>query len=307
MTNSSYLLIGGAPKSATTSLYSYLSDHPSICASSRKETYFFARSFDHQKVCQDEETLSAFEGYFAHCRDQESLRIEATPYTLYSKGAAEKIANLLPNSVLLFILRDPVERLISDYHFAVQREHPSAKGTVDDFMEWQRWIKGDTPNLLEMGCYARYIRRYYDVLGPGRSLVIFFEEFIKDPALEMKRLCSSVNIDSAFYTDYPFETRNRTVNVRYPLLNRMSMHGEIIVNSMRAKVIHYPIAHRAFESAVKMARSTYFALNDKGVVETDTETGRLREELVDYYRPHSKELSEFLGRPLPWKSFQDSQ
>ncbi|MBV7338510.1 sulfotransferase [Chloroflexi bacterium TSY] len=43
MTEHQYLLIVGTPKSATTSLFRYLADHPDVCCANRKETYFFAR------------------------------------------------------------------------------------------------------------------------------------------------------------------------------------------------------------------------------------------------------------------------
>ena len=39
-----YLIIGGTTKAATTSLFIYLADHPSICAATYKETRFFLSS-----------------------------------------------------------------------------------------------------------------------------------------------------------------------------------------------------------------------------------------------------------------------
>jgi hypothetical protein len=71
-----YLIIGGAPKSATTSLFRYLADHPQVCPCGQKETYFFAREFDFEKTCQVLETAEGFESYFLHCDERGKLRRE---------------------------------------------------------------------------------------------------------------------------------------------------------------------------------------------------------------------------------------
>ena len=39
-----FLIIGGASKAGTTSMFSYLAEHPQICASHAKETRFFLDS-----------------------------------------------------------------------------------------------------------------------------------------------------------------------------------------------------------------------------------------------------------------------
>jgi len=42
--NREFLIIGGTSKAGTTSLYTYLADHPQICPSALKETRFFLDS-----------------------------------------------------------------------------------------------------------------------------------------------------------------------------------------------------------------------------------------------------------------------
>jgi hypothetical protein len=96
-----HLLVVGAPKSATTSLFNHLSAHPQICAANRKETYFFAREFDYNQVCTLPLNYQNFQSYFLHRTDSCKIHLEATLYTLYSKDAVKNIRETLPNPRLL--------------------------------------------------------------------------------------------------------------------------------------------------------------------------------------------------------------
>jgi len=299
-----YLIIGGAPKSATTSLFRCLEGHPEVCPANRKETYFFARQFAFNKVFEDSETLESFEKYFSHCDSLDRLRVEATPYTLYSKGAAQKIAVLLPSAKALFILRDPIERLFSDYRFHIQREHPDARDTFEKFIENQLRLSSCVPNLLELGCYIEYLRPFFSTLGRSRVLILFFEEFKANIAAEIRKLCATLGINMELSHSCRLKIHNQTISVRYPWLNRVSIKAEPVVANLRAHAIHHPIVHRVFESIINAGKSAYRALNDDGLRNKEMIPPGVRTQLVDYYRPYNQALSKELRRPLPWKSFQ---
>jgi hypothetical protein len=297
-----YLIIGGVPKSATTSLFRYLADHPQVCPASRKETYFFAREFDYKHVCQAEETTDAFAGYFGHCGSSSRLRIEATPYTLYSRHAAERIAGTLPNAMMLFLLRDPVDRFLSDYHFHVQREHPSVRGSLRDFVEKQLRYRGETPSLLQLGCYVTYLRSFWRVFGLSRVLVVVFEELRANPLAALGGICTAVGVDPGFYTSFSFESHNSTFVARWPWLNRLSMSLEPTVAGLRAHVIHRPALHRVFEGVITAGKRVYRGMNAASTDTDHQDSADLRARLADYYRPYSEALVDELGRSLPWKS-----
>jgi hypothetical protein len=300
-----YLIIGGAPKSGTTSLFRYLSDHPEVCPANRKETYFFAREFDAKKVCTTGETLRDFEDYFSHCNTDAKLRLEATPYTLYAKDAPAKIAAILPNSTMLFVLRDPIIRLISDYRFHLQRNHPSTRGTLEDFFEWQRHMRGDIPSLLKFGCYLEYLQPFIRIFGRRKVLVLFFEDFFADPLIGMQKLCEHLALDKAFYHAYVFDTHNPTINFKSFWLNNMYMSLEPAVASLRTKVIHIPKLHKAFEEMMMIAKSTYRKLNNHGTGQKDDFPMEVIARLKEYYRPYNRALSDELRCSLPWDSYHD--
>jgi hypothetical protein len=101
------LLIIGAMKGGTTSLHDYLSKHPDIFMSNPKEIHYY----DDANKITEEEYLSYF---------QTNRRIRGTTPQSYSKAhyngfknIPEKIFQDTPNVKLIYIVRDPFERMLS--------------------------------------------------------------------------------------------------------------------------------------------------------------------------------------------------
>ncbi|MEZ4618670.1 MAG: sulfotransferase [Caldilineaceae bacterium] len=302
-----YLLIAGTPKAATTSLFRYLTDHPEICGANRKETYFFARDFDNKNVCQVEDTLAAFESYFAYGDGTEKVRVEATPYTLYSQNSVSKIANILTDVQILVVLRDPIERFISDFRFRKQRSLPEVQDK--SFTEYSTTLlakQGDENNPLLVGRYIDYLHPFYETFGEERVTVLFYEELKANLLAEMKQLCRCLGIVPEFYDSYQFNVHNRTINVRYRWLNQLRMNLEPQVATLRKVALHHPVAHRLFEQAVDVGRTVFSRFNhQQGAIDVSL-SPEIRRALLDYYCPLNQALSKKLARPLPWKSFTPS-
>src|SRR4051812_23979775 len=100
-------IIIGAMKAGTTSLARYVDLHPRLHTSRRKEPDFFLRDAAPPK------TLAWYEAGF---EETGKLQCEAsTNYTKYpfSRGVPARMHALLPGIKLIYILRDPVERIRS--------------------------------------------------------------------------------------------------------------------------------------------------------------------------------------------------
>lgn len=103
------LLIIGAQRGGTSSLYRYLGAHPDVVASLRKETKYFSTEFHRGELW-----------YRAHFpwhlgSSAAPLTFEATPAYLLHPLAAERASRLLPTAKIVAMLRDPVERAFSQY------------------------------------------------------------------------------------------------------------------------------------------------------------------------------------------------
>lgn len=103
------LIIIGAMKSGTTSLHEYLSYHPEISMSQRKEINYFVA---HQNWSR------GLEWYQSHFPEATKVRGESSPnntrFPLFS-GVAERMHDLLPHAKLIYCVRDPIKRFISHY------------------------------------------------------------------------------------------------------------------------------------------------------------------------------------------------
>ena len=107
------LLIAGVSHGGTTSLFSYLSSHPEICASTIKETHYFSPILNGETVSSIEE----YQKFFLH-HDNEPYVMEAGPGYLYGGNElAGKVKELLREVRLVFILREPVSRLYSYFKY----------------------------------------------------------------------------------------------------------------------------------------------------------------------------------------------
>lgn len=214
-----YLIIAGAPKCGTTSLYKWLSDHPDISPSTLKETRFF---LDHDYPLPslkryDGTNLYKYSGFFSEGGD--AVRLEATPDYLYSARALQ-IAKVLPNAKLLFIVRDPVVRMVSWYKYARQRGFLEEKISFEQYVRQQigQTVSRSTPihlRALDQCRYDYYLDRFRAVLG-DRMLVVSFDELAKNPYLFISRICDWYDLDSEFYINYVFHRENVTRNTTYP-------------------------------------------------------------------------------------------
>jgi hypothetical protein len=107
-------LILGCQKGGTTSLYDLVVQHPQVATAAEKELQFFslhyARGWDWYQ-----RQFPKGQRWLRRLRSG-----EATPYYLFHPLAAERIARHCPRVRLVVLLRDPVERALSQYFHSVR-------------------------------------------------------------------------------------------------------------------------------------------------------------------------------------------
>jgi hypothetical protein len=106
------LLVIGAMKGGTTSLWEYLRQHPEIFMSPTKEIHFF------DDPAHRNRGVAWYERHFAEATAEHRVLGEATPaYTRFPlhRDVPARAAELLPGARLIYVLRDPVARIRSHY------------------------------------------------------------------------------------------------------------------------------------------------------------------------------------------------
>ncbi len=321
-----YLIVGGTTKAATTSLYYYLAAHPDVCPSTMKETRFFIdQNYPVQSASPigwttDPEKFD--ETFFGDA--SEKYRLEATPDYLYSTGTPQRIKDRLPNAKVIFLLRDPVTRMLSWYKYARQRadipEGMSFSQYVEKQLNHEYFEEAKQHRLeleqehssaeqgaslavppayffcaLEHGRYASYLQNYFDVLGSDRVSVYCYEDLCADPQSILVDLCKFASISSDFYDDYDFKVFNRSRKMKSAQLNRAY---DSLRSTIRKRTHNLPI-HKGLRQLRLWTDPLYYRLNSQSMEKVEVPTA-LREKLVDYYRDDVKLLEDMLGRSLPW-------
>ena len=106
-------MIVGAQKCGTTALAHFLSRHPGIGMADPKEAHVFDAP-DYSGDWSPEEIDERYRPSFEHCPGA-AIRGEATPFYMFLPEIARELERYNPELKLIVLLRDPVERAVSQY------------------------------------------------------------------------------------------------------------------------------------------------------------------------------------------------
>jgi hypothetical protein len=189
-----FLIVGGA-KAGTTSLHQYLSLHPEIFMSRRKELCFF----DPKKRWDlgVDWYKSNFDAAYP-VNGESSPRYSRYPWT---PGVPERIKQVLGAPKFIYILRDPIDRLLSQYT-QVSDDWPDAR----PFSEILPNIENEDAGYLHMSCYYLQITQYLNIFPRSQILVVLNERLNARPKETLEQIFRFVGVDEKFWTP-EFERR----------------------------------------------------------------------------------------------------
>ncbi len=109
-------MIIGIPKGGTTSLFNYLSRHPDVAMSVRKEINYFSNNYNKGLGWYRSFFPTVFYKLFLQIFIGKSILVgEASTSYLFRPRSAERTHKLLPQCKLIMLLRNPVDRVPSQY------------------------------------------------------------------------------------------------------------------------------------------------------------------------------------------------
>jgi hypothetical protein len=176
------LIIIGAAKCGTTSLHHYLNAHPEATMSEPKELEFFV----------DDGTWSkGVDWYETHFDPDARIRGESsTRYTRDHNPAyvAERIKGVIPDLKLIYIVRNPIDRIRSDYHQhqTVGVESRSLANALAD---------PENPYFLASR-YGTQLKPFVEQFGSARILVETQERFLVERRACLRRVFEFLEIDA---------------------------------------------------------------------------------------------------------------
>ncbi len=295
----SNIIIAGAPRCGTTSVFDWLSDHPEVCASSIKETNFFMDEgypLFNKKANYHYHGIEKYSSYFEHCRKRSAkIRLEASPDYLYQQTPIDVLPALKPK--IIFLLRKPSERIYSFIKFAQNNmsvlDNNFTFGDVITRIELNTNKEIKNPlvrNVIHQSRYVEFIKRWIDAFGREQIYVFLLEHLRENPKSFMKEISRCLEIDGAFWDNYVFKKSNETYHVNVQWLHK----ARWITSWLLPELIKR-----------KFIKKTYYAMNTKAAEPLNMEDKQVLARLDKEFKPYNDALADLLNIDLSiWGSRQ---
>jgi len=196
------LIIIGAMKCGTTSLHEYLNLHPQICMSRVKEPAFFIEEHTWHKG------LDWYRSIFPN--PALVMGESSTSYTKYPtfKGVPERMVSILPDAKLIYLVRDPVERIVSQYVHMVA--YHGENRSIEEA------VRGESNDYILYSRYFLQLSKFLDYYPLERICIVSFEDLRKDKRKTMCKLFEFLGVDTSFESERFEQVHNRSAEKRRP-------------------------------------------------------------------------------------------
>lgn len=249
-----FVIIGGK-KCGTTFLYHLLQRYPQVTPAAKKEVHFFDMRFH--------KGIDWYRSQFPSLERGEGPRVitgEASPYYLYHPHAARRAAEVVPRARLIALLRDPIDRAVSDYHDkarqgrepltfeeAIEAEEGRLRGEKEKMLADEAYVGRNYRafSYLSRGIYVDQLREWHKFFDKEQMLVLKSEDMFEDTIGTLKKVSDFLRLPDR-EIDIPPMSENRNEGRYAPM-----------------------------EPAT-------------------------REMLHDYFAPHNQRLYEYLGTDFSW-------
>jgi len=200
------LIIPGFPKSGTSSLYYYLSQHDEIDGVDSKEPHIFTSDERYERRA---EILSDQFDQNRSC----TYRLDASTTYMISPGAPHRIHELAPDCELIVIARDPIERVFSHYNWLwcngfVEKDFKTevsewAEREFDPTVRFGRNYK----YYVQFSSYGEQMDRYLSVFNRSQMHFLTTEALKNDPQQVLDQCFDFLGLQAPSTVD----TRRRNV------------------------------------------------------------------------------------------------
>jgi hypothetical protein len=178
------LIVIGAQKCGTSVLHYYLSLHPEVSMSKPKELNFFI---------EERNWPRGIDWYKAQFDAEARVRGEASPnYSAFPQhqGVPERMASVVPNAKLIYMVRDPLERIAAHWvhNYAKRRE----KGTLAETL-----VHPNT-SYVTRSKYAMQLERFLEHY-PKEQVLVFQQSELRYKRMEtLRQVFEFIGVDPDF-------------------------------------------------------------------------------------------------------------
>lgn len=297
----------GVQKAGTTTLDDWMSQHPEIyCYDTLKDIHLFARFKSKEAILQ---RLSKEP---ARYNNQPVILQSAVNY-LYFPELLQEMHNYAPESKLICILRNPVDRALSSYNYF--RKMLRETRSIEDALIYSPKETGgefnnDNSDLtyIEHGFYAQQIEKCLKIFNAERLLILDYDELSQHPEELLRKLFTFLNIDTDFRPDMNAKNVTGSVKnqfVQQTIIKRRNPLRKWIVDHIVDPV--FPVGkrkqlkQRIFEWNTGKAKPVSYSSESKEQI------AEIKDRLAPYFFEDTKKLDGLLGTSFFSKWFAEKK
>jgi hypothetical protein len=175
-------LVIGAMKSGTSSLRDYLGAHPEVFIPPEEELHYFVEAINWK------EGLAWYRERFAGAGDATAVGEKSPTYTMVPEhpGVPQRIAELLPEVRMVYVVRHPLQRIKSHFVHQFGRGH--------EHLPINRAVRED-PRYLDTTRYTMQLERFLDWFPEDQLLVATSDQLDHDRRATFARIARFVGVD----------------------------------------------------------------------------------------------------------------
>ena len=225
-------LVIGAKRCGTTSLFYHLPEHPCISKSPHDNMGFFNDNFHLGINWYKSFFPTIFTRNKIKSKFGDFLAFDVTTKYMEEESTANNVYQTKPNTKIIIILRNPVDRAYSQYHLNVRQtaESRSFEDAMEENMnelnkesheryEIKPKFSAEGNNYLKKGLYAQQLRHWLNIFPMESMLILSTEEFESNQQIIYNKIFKFLNIsqfevkntekmEKGIYPPMKSETRN---------------------------------------------------------------------------------------------------
>ena len=228
LSSPNFLIIGQA-KCGTTSLYTYLTQHPQILPPIRREINFWNRESTYSKG------INWYLAHFPSVASEEKLITgEATTTYLDSYKAAQRLFQFFPNTKLIILLRNPVERVFSHYYMNSHRygwDNRSLKEAIfseldilsqEPKVDLHSQVYATNGFYITRSTYIESVRQWMEIFPKEQFLILKSEDFFANPETTVNQVFQFLGVEPYQLQEYRNQNKGNYPSVSQSISKTLS-------------------------------------------------------------------------------------
>jgi len=263
----------GSGKSGSTWLFENIRKHPEICDKNPKEIQFFNLHYN--------KGLSWYKKQFKDCENM--LKGEFSIQYMSCSKCAKRILKFNPNIKLIAILRNPVNRIFSDY------QHSIRKAEIPPTITFYEYIQDE--NRLKYGLYYDELLPFYKLFPEKNIKILILEEVQFNPEKNLKEIYKFLELSNPEYIPANINEKvNQSMEYKILLLENIITNISKFLNRIGMTLLVEKIKQSGLPQLIRK-------INCKGVSQKKIDE-RSKQYLQNYYKESNKKLSKLIKKDL---------